>query len=107
MLDASTSPEEIKSASSSSVPDQVVRDSWMPSLMTGALIIMVVALVAALLWVPTPSGNADVIHLIAGQIIGAFATAVAYWLGSSRSSHDKQRLLTHSGVPQPTRKDGL
>lgn len=74
------------------------RDSWMPSIMTGALVLMVVALVAALLWVPTPPGNAEVIYLIAGQIIGAFATAVAYWLGSSRSSHDKQRLLAHAGT---------
>ncbi|NKD78155.1 hypothetical protein HEQ60_10340 [Haematospirillum sp. H1815] len=107
MLDDSTSLEKMKSVTPPSVPDQVVRDSWMPSLMTCALIIMVVALVAALLWVPTPSGNADVIHLIAGQIIGAFATAVAYWLGSSRSSHDKQRLLTHGAPPLQTRKDGL
>ena len=34
-----------------------------------------------------------VIYLISGQIIGAFATAVAYWLGSSRGSVNKQRAL--------------
>ena len=30
---------------------------------------------------------------LGGQIIGAFATAIAYWLGSSRGSAEKQRAL--------------
>ena len=42
---------------------------------------------------PTPESNSEVIYLVTGQIIGAFATAIAYWLGSSRGSAEKQRQL--------------
>ena len=50
-------------------------------------------MVAALMLIDTPKSNESVIYLIAGQLIGAFATAVAYWLGSSRGSVNKQRAL--------------
>lgn len=69
------------------------RDHWMPSALTIGLAVMVAGMVAALLTVDTPKSNEAVIYLIAGQIIGAFATAVAYWLGSSRGSVNKQRAL--------------
>lgn len=52
---------------------------------------MVAGMVAALMLIDTPKSNESVIYLIAGQLIGAFATAAAYWLGSSRGSVNKQR----------------
>lgn len=67
--------------------------SAMPAVLTLALFALVVGLVAALMWIPTPAANAEVIYLITGQVIGAFATAIAYWLGSSRGSAEKQRQL--------------
>ena len=69
------------------------RDHWMPWVLTLVLAAMVAGTVAALLLVETPKSNEAVIYLIAGQLIGAFATAVAYWLGSSRGSAEKQRVL--------------
>lgn len=69
------------------------RESKMPAVLTLALFGLVAGLVAALMWIPTPASNAEVIYLITGQIIGAFATAIAYWLGSSRGSAEKQRAL--------------
>lgn len=69
------------------------RDHWMPAALTIALAAMVMGMVAALMTVDTPASNAEVIYLIAGQLIGAFATAVAYWLGSSRGSVEKQRSI--------------
>lgn len=74
-------------------PRPPVRDSIMPAVLTIGIIAMVVAMVCALLLLPTPPENAEVIYLIAGQIIGAFSTAVAYWLGSSRGSAEKQKAL--------------
>lgn len=71
----------------------VHQSSVMPAVLTLALFLLVVGLVAALMWVPTPESNAEVIYLITGQVIGAFATAIAYWLGSSRGSAEKQRVL--------------
>ena len=67
------------------------KDSLMPAILTVALFLMVVGLIAALMYQPTPESNSEVIYLVTGQIIGAFATAIAYWLGSSRGSAEKQR----------------
>ena len=69
------------------------KDSQMPAILTVALFLMVVGLIAALMYQPTPESNSEVIYLVTGQIIGAFATAIAYWLGSSRGSAEKQRAL--------------
>lgn len=66
---------------------------WMPAALTIALAGMVMGLVAALMTVQAPPDAKEVIYLIAGQLIGAFSTAVAYWLGSSRGSAEKQRVL--------------
>lgn len=71
------------------------KDHWMPAALTIALAAMVAGLVAALFAVETPPANKEVVYLIAGQLIGAFATAVAYWLGSSRGSAEKQKSLTN------------
>ena len=49
----------------------------MPAILTGALFLMVVGLIATLMYQPTPESNSEVIHLVTGQIIGAFATAIA------------------------------
>lgn len=59
-------------------------------ILTTVLSVMVAALVGALMLLETPPANREVVYLIAGQLIGAFATAVAYWLGSSRGSVEKQ-----------------
>jgi hypothetical protein len=66
------------------------RDHWMPWVLTLTLASMVGLMVGALFMLPTPPENREVVYLIAGQLIGAFSTAVAYWLGSSRGSHTKQ-----------------
>lgn len=68
----------------------VHRGHWMPWVLTLVLASMVATLVIGLFLLPTPPENAEVVYLIAGQLIGAFATAVAYWLGSSRGSAEKQ-----------------
>ena len=66
------------------------RDHWMPWVLTMTLAVMIGLLVAGLFMLPTPAENKEVVYLIAGQLIGAFSTAVAYWLGSSRGSAMKQ-----------------
>lgn len=66
---------------------------WMPGFLTLLLAAMVASLGAALLTMEMPAENQEVLYLIAGQLLGAFATAIAYWLGSSRGSAEKQRAL--------------
>ena len=70
------------------------REHWMPWALTLALVAMVAGTVAGLLFVAVPDGNKEVLYLIVGQLIGAFVTAVAYWLGSSRGSAVKQGEFT-------------
>lgn len=62
---------------------------WMPAALTIGLAGMVTLLVSVLVFVPMPTDNKEVIYLVAGQVIGAFSTAIAYWLGSSRGSAQK------------------
>lgn len=69
------------------------RGHWMPPVLTMALIVMVTGLVYMLMNNSLPDGNSEVLYLISGQIIGAFGTAIAYWLGSSRGSAEKQVML--------------
>lgn len=66
---------------------------WMPWVLTVVLAAMVAAMGVGLFILDTPSENREVVYLLAGQLLGAFATAIAYWLGSSRGSAEKQRVL--------------
>ena len=70
---------------------------WMPAALTISLAMMVAGLAAALITLQMPADNQEILYLIAGQLLGAFATAIAYWLGSSRGSAEKQKLLDRRG----------
>ena len=61
---------------------------------TAVLAIMVFALLLGLLFVEIPEGNKEILYLLAGAIIGAFGTAVSYWLGSSNGSAQKTALMS-------------
>lgn len=66
------------------------REHWMPWALTLTLAAMVGFTIAGLIFIEIPMSNREVLYLIVGQLIGAFVTAVAYWLGSSRGSATKQ-----------------
>ncbi len=66
---------------------------WMPWVLTILLALMVASMGVGLFVLDTPAENREVVYLLAGQLLGAFATAIAYWLGSSRGSAEKQRVL--------------
>jgi len=66
---------------------------WMPSAITVCLAIMACAMASALIYLPIPETNRDLAINYAGQIFGLFGGAVAYWIGTSRSSRDKDQLL--------------
>lgn len=44
-----------------------------------------------------PEGSRDIVLLLAGQVLGWGGAAVAYWLGSSAGSAEKNRLLAAAG----------
>lgn len=70
------------------------KSHWMPSAITLALTVMVCAMGAILVMYPVPAENKDMSVYLFGQITGTFTTAVAYWIGTSRSSHEKNKLMS-------------
>lgn len=66
---------------------------WMPSTLTIGLTLMVCAMVYAIVFTEIPAANKDMAVYIFGVVTGAWTTAVSYWLGTSRSSAQKDVLL--------------
>lgn len=69
------------------------KDHWMPSALTLVLAVVIGLICAGLFFVVVPDTSKEVLYLIVGQLLGAFSTAVAFWLGSSRSSAEKNTLI--------------
>jgi len=69
------------------------KDHWMPSVLTIALALMVSLVSLGLFFVTVPDTSKEALFLIVGQLLGAFGTGVAFWLGSSRSSAEKNKLI--------------
>ena len=68
---------------------------WMPSALTFVLALMVCGMFLALFLIPPSEAYGQVLLMIAGTVSGAFSTAVAFWLGSSQGSWEKQKTLTN------------
>ena len=71
----------------------------------GAFIVGVCAGVLTLLiFYPLPEVNKDIVNIAFGAILGMAVTVVSFFFGSSKSSSDKNDLLTKGGnqnVTQP------
>lgn len=76
----------------------VHKDHWMPSALTIILAIMVVGVFLAILTQQVQENQKEVVFYLVGQVVTAFLTAVAFWLGSSRSSQQKDKLI--GGAPK-------
>jgi hypothetical protein len=40
-----------------------------------------------------PEKNANIIYMVFGQVLTAWAGSIAYWVGTTKSSSDKSKLL--------------
>ncbi|MGB0894022.1 MAG: hypothetical protein ACPGUD_06400 [Parashewanella sp.] len=69
------------------------KDHWMPWAISLALFALFSAMGTALFMLSIPDGNRDLVVYLAGQVSGFLATAIVYWLGSSKGSSDKSKLL--------------
>ncbi|MEI8634724.1 hypothetical protein P4S72_27165 [Vibrio sp. PP-XX7] len=69
------------------------KDHWMPWLLTLVLALMVGGMFLALFWGEVPEAYSQVLIMIAGSVLGAFSTGIAYWLGSSQGSVTKSKQL--------------
>lgn len=61
------------------------------------VVISIMLFSAALIFYPLPKDNIQMVNIALGAFIGAFITVVGYFFGSSKSSSDKNELLTKSG----------
>ncbi len=64
----------------------MMHDHWLPPWLTIGLVMIVALFIAALMFHEAPEGNQRLLDTAFGAMLGAFTTAIAYWLGSSRGS---------------------
>jgi len=70
------------------------KDSKMPAIIVISLTVMVAAMYFALFkWTP-PDGNKALIFSIAGQVLSAWLASIAYFVGTTKSSAEKTRLMS-------------
>ncbi|AUR91193.1 TMhelix containing protein [Vibrio phage 1.157.O._10N.261.45.B7] len=65
--------------------------SIMPSVIVVALTLMVAAMGGAMFISVIPAENSDLANILFGAILAKWADSVAYWMGSSRGSAEKDR----------------
>lgn len=71
----------------------VHKDSRMPAVITVLMTMIVGVLLVALFRTEIPDGNQDVAFMLFGQAVTLWGASVTYWVGTTRSSSDKSRLL--------------
>lgn len=84
-----------------------------PDIMRGLLaLILIGAFQVALFWLfqfEVPDANRDLVVFMLGQLSGFTGAGVAYYLGTSKSSSDKNDILRQApprGQPSPSRASG-
>ena len=75
---------------------QVVNHSYIPATLTIGLGIAFVATLWCLFKFPIPAENRDVVVYMCGQLAAGFSAALAFWLGTTRESANKNVLLANS-----------
>lgn len=70
------------------------KDSRMPAIVTLCLTIICAGLLFALMFVPVPQDNRDMLVQSFGTVLGFWGASLAYWVGTTRSSQDKTRIMT-------------
>ncbi|AUR96619.1 TMhelix containing protein [Vibrio phage 1.228.O._10N.261.49.C1] len=67
------------------------KHSMMPSVIVVALTLMVAAMGCAMFISVIPAENSDLANILFGAVLAKWADSVAYWMGSSRGSAEKDR----------------
>jgi hypothetical protein len=68
-------------------------DSPMPAVLCLLLTAMVSAGSYALIVATIPPANASILYMVFGQVLTAWAASIAYWVGTTKSSSDKSKML--------------
>ena len=69
------------------------RDSTMPAILCLLLTAMVTAGSYALIVMVIPPDNSNILYMVFGQVLTAWAASIAYWVGTTKGSSDKSKQL--------------
>jgi len=75
---------------------QMENKSIMPAIITSGILSSFIGMGLALFFIPIPDPNRDQIIFMLGQLSGFTGSAIAFWLGTTRQSEDKTRLLAQA-----------
>lgn len=75
---------------------QVENKSFMPAVITAGILSSFVGALIVMFFIPIPTPNRDMIIYMVGQLSGFSGSAIAFWLGTTRQSEDKTRLLAQA-----------
>jgi hypothetical protein len=70
------------------------RMSFMPAAITISMTILSMLYGASLFNIEFPEANRDMINTFGGQLLTLWVGSVVYWIGTTRSSAEKNRILT-------------
>lgn len=70
------------------------KDSRMPAIVTLCLTAICAGLLYALMFIPVPQDNRDMLVQSFGTVLGFWGASLAYWVGTTRSSQDKTRMMS-------------
>jgi len=69
------------------------KDHFMPTLICIVLTLVVTVIAVGLMITTIPESNEGILNMIIGQVLTAWIGSVAYWVGTTKSSSDKSKLL--------------
>jgi hypothetical protein len=69
------------------------KHSPMPMVVTGALTLIFGGALYAVLGVEIPQANRDLAYVMLGQLSALWGASITYWVGTTRASAEKTRLL--------------
>jgi len=75
---------------------QTATRSFMPAAVTSGTGIGFLGTLGALFYLPVPTSNRDIIVYMCGQLAAAFASCLAFWVGTTRQSEDKTHMLAQA-----------
>jgi hypothetical protein len=68
----------------------------MPAFLCLLLTLMVSIDAYMLMTTEIPEDNANIVHMVFGQVLTAWTGSVAYWIGTTKGSSDKSKLMAKS-----------
>jgi hypothetical protein len=72
------------------------KDHPMPMVICLLLTLLVAIGAYGLMTIVVPEQNANIVFMLFGQIVTAWGSSIAYWVGTTKSSSDKTKLIRSS-----------